>query len=180
MRNMSTFFEGMEGEQQVESILASMPNVQYVSNVYATYNDKITQIDIIAIGAFGIVCIEVKNIRGRIDGNEERVNWIAHRNGRRLKFFNPIYQNAKHIYLLSKNIGYNNPRPIRNLVVFNNEAELPPLPQLVHMDSLTFDSTTVFDRDEIEYWKGKILEIKRQNEHLCVRHSRETSKHFNP
>lgn len=79
---------------------------------------KTCQIDHIVINERGIFVIETKNYSGKIYGNEKQLKWkeyLAYGNAE-YEFYNPVKQNATHIYNLRKILG--NKYKINSIVVF--------------------------------------------------------------
>ena len=73
-----------------------------MTNLYIPRKDKITtEVDLIMISQTGIYVFESKNYSGWIFGNEKQKNWTQTlQNGKKHKFFNPIWQNNTHINAL--------------------------------------------------------------------------------
>ena len=80
-------------------------------------NGKTSQIDHIVINSRGVFVIETKNYSGRIYGSEDQQEWtqvLAYGKVKN-KLYNPLKQNATHVYNVKKIMG---DLPIRSLVVF--------------------------------------------------------------
>ena len=98
--------KGERGENRVAKILGdTISGEQYVINdlLFQDENGQSCQIDHIFINKFGIWVIETKNYTGNIYGQENQREWtqvLAYGNEKN-KFYNPIKQNATHIYHLS-------------------------------------------------------------------------------
>ncbi len=73
-----------------------------MTNLYIPRKDKsTTEVDMIMISQTGIYVFESKNYSGWIFGNEKQKNWTQTlKNGKKHKFFNPIWQNNTHINAL--------------------------------------------------------------------------------
>lgn len=110
---------GEEGESWVRIVIGhTVENEKYViNNLTLENNGKTSQIDHIVINPRGIFVIETKNYSGKIYGNENQLEWTQVMNYGRVKnkLYNPLKQNATHIYNIKKIIGN---LPIRSLVVF--------------------------------------------------------------
>ena len=109
--------KGALGELKVKRALRWQ---KYVINnlIIADERGHTSQIDHIVINSAGIFVIETKNYAGRIYGNDSQLEWTQVLNYGRIKnkLYNPVKQNATHIYKLSKIIG--NDFPIFSVVVF--------------------------------------------------------------
>lgn len=102
-----TVRRGSHGERRVATLLSELD-----SSVYTVFNDvlivkdgKSTQIDHIVVSRFGLFVIETKNINGWVWANPKHQNWtITYRRGRKMKMYNPIFQNLSHIRALKKHL----------------------------------------------------------------------------
>ncbi len=86
-----------------------------------------TEIDLILICTRGILVFESKNYSGWIFGNEINKNWtqtfpVGRGRSHKVKFYNPIMQNAGHIRYLKRIIGDN--MRINSIIVFSDECTL--------------------------------------------------------
>ena len=110
---------GAEGEKQVKSVIEDYDGEQYVFNNYMAKRDsKTSQIDHIVINKYGVFVIETKNYAGTIFGRVDQQKWtqVLAGGNKRNKFYNPVKQNATHIYRICKNIPRN--IEIHSLVVY--------------------------------------------------------------
>lgn len=110
---------GIRGENKVKYIIGeTIENEQYIINdLIIANNESSTQIDHIVINTRGIFVIETKNYSGNIFGSENDQQWtqvLSHGKVKQ-KFYNPLKQNATHVYNVRKLVGQ---LPIRSLVVF--------------------------------------------------------------
>lgn len=117
LRKPST--RGKHGENKVRFIIGeTIEGEQYVINdLIIEENGKSSQIDHIVINPRGIFVIETKNYSGEIYGSENQREWtqvLAYGKVKN-KLYNPLKQNATHIYNVKKIIGK---LPIHSLVVF--------------------------------------------------------------
>lgn len=110
---------GKYGERRVKKIIGeTIENEQYVINDLILENErKTSQIDHIVINQQGVFVIETKNYSGRIYGSENQLEWTQVLSYGKIKnkFYNPLKQNATHIYNVRRIIGK---LPIKSLVVF--------------------------------------------------------------
>lgn len=98
--------KGYIGELKVRIKLGrTKEGKQYIINNYMLeYEGKSSQIDHIIIKPNGVFVIETKNYSGLIFGNENQLNWtqvLAYGKVKH-KLYNPLKQNATHIYRLKK------------------------------------------------------------------------------
>ena len=137
----NTFFQtkgnkGLNGEYNTFKRLQFMEEygARFLFNIYLPNMNKnvdTTEIDVIALTAFGLMVFESKNYKGWIFGDEKSTKWCQSLYGGRYSdsqknfFFNPIKQNEGHIksirHILEKN-GFH--VPIWNIVVFSDECEI--------------------------------------------------------
>ena len=110
---------GKRGENRVKWVIGeTIENEQYVINdLIVSNNGNTTQIDHIVINPRGVFVIETKNYSGEIYGSENQREWtqvLAYGNVKN-KLYNPLKQNATHVYNVKKIVGN---LPIHSLVVF--------------------------------------------------------------
>lgn len=110
---------GKRGENRVKRIIGkTIENEQYVINNLILANEgKTSQIDHIIINKRGVFVIETKNYSGEIYGSENQREWtqvLAYGNVKN-KLYNPLKQNATHVYNIKKIIGK---LPVHSVVVF--------------------------------------------------------------
>ena len=110
---------GKHGENRVKWVIGeTVENEQYVINdLIVSNNENTAQIDHIVINPRGVFVIETKNYSGEIYGSENQREWtqvLAYGNVKN-KLYNPLKQNATHIYNVKKIVGN---LPIHSLVVF--------------------------------------------------------------
>ena len=110
---------GKRGENKVKWVIGgTIENEQYVINdLILSTNSSSSQIDHVVINPRGVFVIETKNYSGEIYGSENQREWtqvLAYGKVKN-KVYNPIKQNATHIYNVKKIIG---DLPIHSLIVF--------------------------------------------------------------
>lgn len=110
---------GEFGENSVKYIIGeTVENEKYViNNLIIKNNESTSQIDHIVINPRGIFIIETKNYSGKIYGTSNQREWtqiLAHGNVKNT-IYNPLKQNATHVYNVRKIVGI---QPIRSLIVF--------------------------------------------------------------
>lgn len=110
---------GERGEKEVRNVIGeTVENEKYIINdLILQDEDKTAQIDHIVINPRAVFVIETKNYSGRIYGSENQQQWtqVLERGGKKNKLYNPLKQNATHIYYIKKLLG---DLPIRSVVVF--------------------------------------------------------------
>ena len=103
---------GEHGENLVSQFLSNDPNSIVFNDItlvdYKT--KKSSQIDNIVIRPNGVFVIETKNYAGRVYGNDSQRVWtqvLAYGNNKN-RFYNPVKQNATHIYFLARVLKQHN------------------------------------------------------------------------
>lgn len=118
---------GKRGEELVKwEIGADIENEQYtINNLILLHDGKSSQIDHVVINPRGIFVIETKNYSGDIYGFENQLEWtqVLSKGRAKNRFYNPIKQNATHVYNVKRIVGN---LPVRSLVVFvqNNTCHI--------------------------------------------------------
>lgn len=164
-------FKGERGEQIVASILGeSIAGKQYVLHnlLFKINSNKSCEIDHIYINKFGVWVIETKNYSGSIYGNLQQRNWtqVLAYGAESNQFYNPIKQNASHIYHLSNYLNMKN--IFHNIVVFlYADISYIPIDTLYTQDSLHTiknKATNIqLSAKQMEYIYQKLLELKERN-----------------
>lgn len=161
--------KGVYGENIVAQILGETKfGEQYVINdlLFTTPAGSSCQIDHIYINRFGIWVIETKNYAGYIYGDEKQRKWtqvLAYGHTKN-RFYNPIKQNAMHIYHLSKYLNENH--------IFHNIVVILPRADISHITSdcvcsiyqlsstINQDTHICLTVDQMEYYYHRLLELK--------------------
>lgn len=114
---------GILGEAYIRFIIGkTKEGKRYVINNYMIVDEgKSSQIDHILINKTGIFVIETKNYSGRIYGEDNQQEWTQVLNYGKVKnhFYNPVKQNATHIYRLAKVLPKD--APLISVVVFTKD-----------------------------------------------------------
>lgn len=112
--------KGQWGELSVKWELGgTREGEQYlVNDLTVTVNGRSSQIDHLFINGNGLYVIETKNYSGQIYGSEKSREWtqVLAYGREKHKLYNPLKQNATHIYRLKEAVKIN--MPIYSLVVF--------------------------------------------------------------
>jgi hypothetical protein len=113
-----------------------------------------TQIDHAIVSRYGVFVVETKNMNGWIFGHEDSPSWTKLNRGHKLRFQNPLLQNAGHIKALS-NAARIPLEKMHSVVVFQGDCALKTqLPENVLTDGyinyVKSKSKVVFTDDEVK------------------------------
>ena len=99
-------------------------------------NGEYSQIDLVVATKVGIMVFEIKEYSGWIFGTENQKNWtqILAYGMRKYKFYNPIFQNKKHVEDLKKFNQFEG-MPIFSMIVFFGDCEFK---NFIDLPSRTF------------------------------------------
>jgi len=117
---------GRKGEYLTYRDLESLGEQhKLLTNVYLPKGDgTTTEIDLIMISETGIYVFESKNYSGWIFGDEDSRNWTQSlKGGKKYRFYNPIWQNKKHISHLKNHLGLGS-EVFRSYIIFSERCEL--------------------------------------------------------
>ena len=138
------FDDGKYGEFLIYSCLEDLGDAhKLLTNIYLPkVNGTTTEIDLIMISATGIYVFESKNFSGWIFGDENSKYWKQiFRGGRHYQFYNPIWQNKKHISVLKQHLGLGD-EVFRSYIVFSERCVLKKM-------SVYSPEVKVMNRDEL-------------------------------
>ena len=138
------FDDGKYGEFLIYSCLEDLGDAhKLLTNIYLPkVNGTTTEIDLIMISATGIYVFESKNYSGWIFGDENSKYWKQiFRGGRHYQFYNPIWQNKKHISVLKQHLGLGD-EVFRSYIVFSERCVLKKM-------SVYSPEVKVMNRDEL-------------------------------
>lgn len=173
LKKFNSNLKGSLGENKVAHVLGdTVAGNQYVINdiIFYDKNGHTCQIDHILINNNGIWVIETKNYSGKIYGNNFQQEWtqvLAY--GRtKNKFYNPVKQNAAHIFHLSEYLKVKN--IFHNVVVFLNDADISKvnsenvcsIKQLNYIKNQTTDVFLLVEEMKIYY--NEIMTLKFEGE----------------
>lgn len=120
---------GDRGELRiVECLKTFLPEIQVIHDVMLEINGDTSQIDVIAVTNAGIFVIEVKNYcADKIFCNPDWKYWYyllpdVHKTVQKCTFYNPIWQNATHVELISE--MFHHTVPVYNIVMFSKNNPL--------------------------------------------------------
>jgi hypothetical protein len=117
---------GRKGEFLTYSYLERLGDQhKLLTNVYLPKGDgTTTEIDLIMITETGIYVFESKNYSGWIFGDENSKFWTqSFQSGKKFRFYNPIWQNKKHISILKNHLGLGS-EVFRSYIIFSERCEL--------------------------------------------------------
>ncbi|MDB6354184.1 nuclease-related domain-containing protein [Trichococcus sp. K1Tr] len=138
---------GRNGEFLIYSCLERFGEEhKLLTNVYLPKEDgTTTEIDLIMITATGIYVFESKNYSGWIFGDENTKFWTQSLKGwKKYRFYNPIWQNKKHISALQKHLRLGND-VFRSYIVFSERCELKKM--FVHSPEVKVMNRNVLFRE---------------------------------
>ena len=117
---------GKTGEQATfRAIVHYVGEENVFRNVYLRDKDnKLTEIDLIALGRKGIYVFESKNYSGTVYGNDKYKTWNVYVGKRKYSFLNPIWQNKRHIEVLQYNFPDLDKDRFYNFVIFSVRCKL--------------------------------------------------------
>lgn len=124
---LKTFLsDGTRGEYFTFLVIERIPGYKRIlTNIYIPKTGgKTTEIDIVMINQQGVFVFENKNYGGWIFGNEKDYQWTQTFRSKKVRFYNPIKQNANHIKALQTELNLTAPNLFKSVVVFNNKSEL--------------------------------------------------------
>lgn len=107
--------KGALGELRIKIALRDQ---KYVINnlILADERGRTSQIDHVVINTNGLYVIETKNYSGKIYGKDNMLEWTQYLGRTKNKFYNPVKQNATHIFKIMEITG--SEIPIFTLIVF--------------------------------------------------------------
>ncbi|PTQ85977.1 nuclease-like protein [Trichococcus patagoniensis] len=117
---------GRKGEYLIYRYLERLDGQhKLLANIYLPKADgTTTEIDLIMISATGIYVFESKNYSGWIFGDENSKFWTQSlKGGKKFRFYNPIWQNKKHISVLQNHLGLGS-EMFRSYIIFSEHCEL--------------------------------------------------------
>lgn len=118
-------YKGSTFEYKIYKKLIKLIRADLVlKNIYIQRkNERLTEIDIIAVHNTGVYIIECKNYSGWIFGDSTKKKWYqTHKSGQKYEFYNPIFQNEIHINAVKNLINKN--LPFYSIIVFSSECAL--------------------------------------------------------
>ena len=122
--------KGLYGEYKTFIALRKLPGHKVIlTNLYIPRrNGSTTEIDLIMINEKGIYVFESKNFSGWIYGDETKKNWTqTFSNQKKIKFFNPIWQNNVHMNALKEVLDLHMSDFYKSYIVFSERCTLKKL-----------------------------------------------------
>jgi restriction system protein len=125
-----------------------------INDITITTPRGTTQIDHVIVSRYGVFVVETKNMNGWIFGREDARFWTKLNKGHKLRFQNPLHQNANHIKALS-HAARIPPEKMHSVVVFQGDCSLrTSMPPNVLTDGyigyVKSKSKVVFTDDEVK------------------------------
>ena len=118
--------KGLVGEKTISSILLLLDKTEYkvINNIVLKSGAVTTQIDHLIISDFGIFVIETKNFKWWIFGEENTEYWQQVIFKSKIKFYNPIRQNHRHINALKTCLKEYPNLKYKSIIVFSTRATI--------------------------------------------------------
>lgn len=163
----SSTMRGKLGEGKVRRVIGStVAKKQYVINdLILAHGEMTSQIDHVVINSRGIFVIETKNYSGRIYGTESQREWtqvLAYGKVKN-KLYNPLKQNATHIYNVKRLVGN---LPVHSLIVFvQNNTERIEAKNVISLSCLKRalgSGTNVLSVEQMETAYAALTENKQE------------------
>ena len=105
-------------------------NYVFLDYYFRDNKGKIRQIDLLAVGKRGVFVFESKDYQGWIFGSGNQFKWTQTLNGQKYHFYNPVKQNAAHIYALKDVLDTD--FKFYSIVVFSSNATLKQIDFIPH------------------------------------------------
>lgn len=146
VRNVTPLHRGEPSERALVLKLLKMgidPRAIFHDCYLRKSGGSYTQVDLVVATPQGLIVFEVKDYSGWIFGNCRDDYWtqILSYGQKRIRFYNPVKQNAAHIQAIRENLPKNPGVPIFSVVVFYGTCELKKL------TVSTGSAYVVYDRD---------------------------------
>ncbi|MBQ3219167.1 MAG: NERD domain-containing protein [Clostridia bacterium] len=165
IRTKSPESRGVVGESRVKTILGqTIEGKKYVINNLVLNNGSTTsQIDHVLINQKGVFVLETKNYSGEIFGSLNQREWtqVLAYGGVKNKIYNPLKQNATHVYCVKKIVGS---LPVISAVVFvqNNteNVQAPNVIKLIELRQFLESGPTVLTVEQMQEAYQKLMSAK--------------------
>ena len=182
---LKTFLsDGTRGEYFTFLVIERIPGYKRIlTNVYIPKSDgKTTEIDIVMINQQGVFVFENKHYSGWIFGNEKDYQWTQTFRSKKVRFYNPIKQNANHIKALAAELNLTTPNLFKSVVVFNNKSELKrvkytPTSNLIVTKTFWLMSEykskgfpIILSKESVDYIYGVLKRYSNVNQEAKVQH----------
>lgn len=143
---------GAKGEDEALKALSALPDSYTIFNQIYIPNERgkngRTELDLVVVGPNGIFVVEVKNIRGEVEGSRQDWKWIVHKVGRQgsnytSEISNPVKQLGRQIGALKPLVRRKEDSPwVQGIAFFPNPdhsvklRDDPGIPVLTNMEDL--------------------------------------------
>ena len=176
--------DGTRGEYFTFLVIEKIPGYKRIlTNLYIPKSDgKTTEIDIVMINQQGVFVFENKNYSGWIFGNEKDHQWTQTFRNKKVRFYNPIKQNAGHIKALAAALNLTTPDLFKSVVVFNNKSELKKV-KYTSTSNLILTKTfwliseykskgfpAILSKENVDYIYGILKRYSNANQEAKVQH----------
>ncbi len=123
----TAFNIGNYGEFLTYRMLEKVPgNKKLLTNIYLPKKDgTTTEVDLVMVNEAGLFVFESKNYSGWIFGDEKSKMWTQTlRNGKKNRFYNPIWQNNAHVSAMKDVLTDVDPNLFHSYIIFSERCEL--------------------------------------------------------
>ncbi len=196
LRRVTSFSRGDSSERRVVLRLIKLginPDAIF-HDLYLKKNDgTYTQIDLAVATPKGIIVIEVKDYAGHVYGHCFSEYWLQTLAGgkKKHKFYNPVKQNAGHIYGLKKHLAKCGKIQYHSIIVFDgncrlkNIEEVPEDVYVVRFKKLARTIRRIQRRDSWTSYtdKGEIMRVLTEavdngdDKHIVKAHVKNVKRH---
>lgn len=148
--------KGELGEYKNASQLDSLPKeFNALHDIMLKTRKGFSQIDHIVVSPYGIFVIEAKNYDGWIFGDQDKKFWIqTFPNGRKNRFYNPIWQNNGHVKALKDALKDFNSLEYFPIITFTRRCELR---------GIKAKETVIFDTELSRVIEAKCKKLENKN-----------------
>ena len=185
MKEFEKNLKGIAGESIIQLLLnnTQLGYRKILRNLYVPYKGKTTEIDVVMLHETGIYVIESKNYSGWILGSEDQKQWTQVNGYNQKKFYNPVWQNRKHIRALSEYENIDKSK-MKSYIVFSDICELKEVPQntekciITKIDSFLYIIVDDINKRQKIFTTDEIDKIEEQLKHITNVSQEVKNKHI--
>ena len=185
MKEFEKNLKGIAGESIIQLLLnnTQLGYRKILRNLYVPYKGKTTEIDVVMLHETGIYVIESKNYSGWILGSEDQKQWTQVNGYNQKKFYNPVWQNRKHIRALSEYENIDKSK-MKSYIVFSDICELKAVPQntekciITKIDSFLYIIVDDINKRQKIFTTDEIDKIEEQLKHITNVSQEVKNKHI--
>jgi len=185
MKEFEKNLKGIAGESIIQLLLnnTQLGYRKILRNLYVPYKGKTTEIDVVMLHETGIYVIESKNYSGWILGSEDQKQWTQVNGYNQKKFYNPVWQNRKHIRALSEYENIDKSK-MKSYIVFSDICELKAVPQntekciITKIDSFLYVIVDDINKRQKIFTTDEIDKIEEQLKHITNVSQEVKNKHI--